>query len=328
MPAKWQRWIPFDIDAFFGSPAVQVMSQDAQMGYLRLICAQWQTDECALPIDPMTLAEKSGMGDEKWAVHGPRILRQFPAIDGAIGLIRNLPCYLRWKEAKRVYDARRDSARKTTETRSPSEKHTVTVDKADGHRHGEPSGPSRRADTQTRTVQDSTEQNNEQKPKPSRAKKRAGGEGDLVDPTKPPTKSDLAKSRHAEFKAIVAEHWKAANPHLEMPWDGREGKNLEMFLRASPTVTAEQFGRFLRRRFGSEVNTAERPAIWLTFLTSYGNGPLDRFGKPLPVRLNQPGSENQRARPLTEIEIYRRYLGMSEAYRNANPRKPPEGWES
>jgi hypothetical protein len=107
---------------------------------------------------------------------------------------------------------------------------------------------------------------------------------------KPPkdslTKTDLAKQRHAEFKAIIAEYWDSKNKGVQMPWDGREGKHLEMFLRAAPDITAEQFRRFLRSRFKSEVNHSERASQWIDWVTSYAAGPIDRFGKPMSAHSN------------------------------------------
>ena len=71
-----------------------------------------------------------------------------------------------------------------------------------------------------------------------------------------------------------------------MPWDGREGKHLEMFLRAAPDITAEQFRGFLRSRFKSEVNHSERASQWIDWVTSYAAGPIDRFGKPMSAHSN------------------------------------------
>ena len=101
-----------------------------------------------------------------------------------------------------------------------------------------------------------------------------------------PTKTDLAKQRHAEFKAIIAEYWDSKNKGVQMPWDGREGKHLEMFLRAAPDITAEQFRGFLRSRFKSEVNHSERASQWIDWVTSYAAGPIDRFGKPMSAHSN------------------------------------------
>ena len=114
----------------------------------------------------------------------------------------------------------------------------------------------------------------EVKQKPSRAKKARAAKVD-------PTKTDLSKARHAEFKSIIAEYWDSKNPGVQMPWDGREGKHLEMFLRAAPDITAHQFRGFLRNRFKSEVNHGERASMWIQWVTSYAAGPMDRFGKTI-----------------------------------------------
>ncbi len=121
-----------------------------------------------------------------------------------------------------------------------------------------------------------------------------------VGDAKEPTKSDLAKIRHAEFKAMIGEYWSAKNPGVQMPWDGREGKHLEMFLRAAPEITATQFKGFLRNRFKSEVNHGERASMWIDWVTSYAAGPMDKYGKtigtgetkqsqPKPKILSRPG---------------------------------------
>ena len=127
MAAKWQQWMPLHIDRFFGSPAVQAMHPTAQMGYLRLLAACWQSEDCTVPADPIDLAEKSGLGDDMWAQFGPRILRKFERVDGN-GHLRNLVCYEEWKEAKRVFDSRREAAAKTNSARSANGHRAVTDD--------------------------------------------------------------------------------------------------------------------------------------------------------------------------------------------------------
>lgn len=146
MAAKWQQWFPFKIDNFRGSPSVQAMHPAARAGYIYLLGAAWQTEDCTVPNDPLALAEMSGLGDELWAVHGPRILRKFETVEGN-GRLRNAICYEEWKEAKRVFDKRREAADRTNSgrspspSRSPSENGTVT----DGE-------PSRFAHTRTTVV--------------------------------------------------------------------------------------------------------------------------------------------------------------------------------
>src|ERR1700678_549405 len=105
MPAKWQQWMPFRIDAFKGSPAVQAMHPCARIGYLYLLARAWQTDDCTVSSDALQLAEDSGLGDELWALHSPRILRKFEAVNGN-GRLRNQVCFEEWSEAKRIYERR------------------------------------------------------------------------------------------------------------------------------------------------------------------------------------------------------------------------------
>ena len=268
MAAKWQQWMPLHIDRWRGSPAVKAMHPTAQMGYLNLLMSQWQSEDCSLSGDPLDLAEKSELGDELWAVHGLRILRKFDQVNGNVR-VRNSVCFEDWMEAKRIFEARQQAAVRTTKTRHKSNKTTVTVPKSDGDRDGLLGGALRSPDTITGTVT-STE---EQKQKPSRAKAaRVKTE---------PTKTDLAKARHADFKAAVGKYWDHKNPGIQMPWDGREGKHLEMFLRAAPQITLPQFRGFLNNRAKSEVNHGERPSQWIDWVTSYSAGPMDKFGKTI-----------------------------------------------
>jgi uncharacterized protein YdaU (DUF1376 family) len=104
MPAKWQQWMPFKIDAFRSSPAVQAMHPAARAGYLYLLASAWQTDDCTLPSDALELAEISGLGDELWQIHGPRILRKFSP-NGRPDRLQNPVLVEEWKAAKAVYDA-------------------------------------------------------------------------------------------------------------------------------------------------------------------------------------------------------------------------------
>jgi hypothetical protein len=144
MPAKWQQWMPFQIDRFKASPSVRAMHPAARSGYLYLLACQWQSADCSIPSDPLTLAEMSELGDELWATHGPRILRKFEPVNGN-GTLRNAVCYGEWVEAKRIFDARREAAERTNSARSP--KH-IYAQSPDGHRVEMP----RSADTRTTVV--------------------------------------------------------------------------------------------------------------------------------------------------------------------------------
>lgn len=140
------------------------MNPAARDGYRELLCSQWQSEDCTLPNDPLELAEMSLLGDELWSVHSPRILRNFEVLPN--GRLRNRVCFEEWSEAKRIYEARQESAKRTTKVRSPRKKRTVTVDKTTVT----DASASRSADTRTVTVTstetDTKDQKQKQPPSP------------------------------------------------------------------------------------------------------------------------------------------------------------------
>jgi uncharacterized protein YdaU (DUF1376 family) len=117
MAAKWQQWMPFHIDRFRGSPDVQAMHPVARIGYLYLLASAWQTDDCSISADDLDLSSLSGLGDELWSQYKARILRKFATRED--GRLFNQVLFDEWLGAKRIFEARSASARKTTETRSP-----------------------------------------------------------------------------------------------------------------------------------------------------------------------------------------------------------------
>jgi hypothetical protein len=94
--------MPFHIDKFRGSPEVQAMHPAGRLGYLYLLASSWQTDDCTVSADPFDLATESGLGDELWALYGPRILRKFSAVEAE--RLRNQVLFVEWSETKRVWE--------------------------------------------------------------------------------------------------------------------------------------------------------------------------------------------------------------------------------
>ena len=116
--------------------------------------------------------------------------------------------------------------------------------------------------------------------KPSRAKTaRAEKPRKPVEPedAKEPTKTDIAKKRHADFKAAIKNYWDAKNPGIDMPWGAMEGSQLDQWLREAPHITLDQFIGFLHNRFRSKVNHGDRPCQWIKWITSYGPGPVNQY---------------------------------------------------
>jgi hypothetical protein len=136
-----------------------------------------------------------------------------------------------------------------------------------------------------------TDTEQKQKKKPSR-KQVASGDG----------MKHSADPRHVGCKEAIFEYYRAKNK-ADPDWNGREGKALGMLLGANPQVGPEEIRQMLRHRFKSEVNHAERPGIFIPNLTSFRNGPLDRFGKPL-----NGGSNGKPSRAQSELQAAIREL--------------------
>ena len=128
IPAPWQKFMPHYIDRWKSSPAVRAMRPDARSGYHELLTAGWQSPDCTIPTAPVQLADISGLGDELWATHGERILRNFVTVTGADGSarLRNLANYELWLEAVRIHNARTHGAYETNGKRSPKGQQTVS----------------------------------------------------------------------------------------------------------------------------------------------------------------------------------------------------------
>jgi hypothetical protein len=120
--------------------------------------------------------------------------------------------------------------------------------------------------------------------KPSRAKTaRAAKPRKPVEPgdAKEPTKTEIAKKRHADFKAAIKNYWDAKNPGIDMPWGAGEGAQLDMWLREAPHITLDQFIGFLRNRFHSKVNHGDAlPMDQMDYeLRAWACKPVQKYGE-------------------------------------------------
>jgi len=146
MPAKWQQWMPLYIDRFLGSVDVQTMEPAAFKGYLCLLLAAWQTEDCTVAADDAELAKQSRLGRKVWMKHKPDILPKFETVtvtvSGALSYrLRNGVEYELWQEAKRVFEARQGAAKQTNSARSPKRSPSTVAERS----------PSRSAHTRTIT---------------------------------------------------------------------------------------------------------------------------------------------------------------------------------
>jgi hypothetical protein len=228
---------------FANDPKVRTMSDELQIRLVRLFCLRSSGPTENLSEDELIF----GLG-----CNVSETLHETKEAFQAKGFIDEKWAVLHWNNRQFVSDTSTERVRKFREKRTLKQDETFL----------------KRPETQNETHQNRTEQNRTEE-KHSRAKAARG------------KKTELAKSRHAEFKAAILRYWESKNPGVEMPWGPAEGRNLEMWLRESPNTTIEQFTAYLRNRFRSEVNHAERPSRWIGNVTNFAAGPLNEFGKPI-----------------------------------------------
>jgi len=229
-----------------GSRYVQAMHPAARSGYLYLLAAQWQSDDCLVSSDEEELAALSGLG-ALWPDFSRAILRNFVIIDDA--KIRNTVLFEEWSEALRVFEARRKGAKVTNERSADAERaqsDTVTAKPAKRRAHTQ---------TQTRTVTETVEQK--------------------------PSGSPEEDSLHVRCRTLVHAFWHEFHPEDETaPWEASEAKQLKSLLAANPGLNEEWFKKLLTYRARSDVNRSQRPREWLATLTDFKRGPLDKFKQP------------------------------------------------
>lgn len=256
MAERWQQWMPFHIDRWRGSPSVQAMHPAAQMGYLNLLCSCWQSADCCVPSDPVDLATESRLGDDLWALYGPRILRKF--VDVA-GRWRNSVLFVEWEEAKSKFEANqkaRSEAGKIGNAirwgRKCDEDATKTIAK-----------PSQNIATLTLTGT-GTGTDTKEKQKPSRAKK--------------PREEKVTDSRHVPFRLACEVY--AKHKAVTFVWDASEAKSLSDLLKAAPTLTLAEFQTCIQNRARSPGTPhGDRPRLYLPNILRYQQSPLSQFNR-------------------------------------------------
>jgi len=231
MAERWQRWMPFHIDRFMGSREVQAMHPAAKLGYIYLLASCWQSKDCTTSSDPIDLATASSLGDELWAVHGPRIMRKF--VDVGEGRVRNEVLLSEWTEAKKVYEKRKSGAVRTNESRSAS---------------GERTQSSRNTDTVTETV------TNTRTPKTSTLASTAvavtADRGGVV--------IQLPVNSGSDFQVRQSDvsEWNELYPAVDV---GQQLKNIKGWILGNPKnrKTSSGMGRFIHAWLSKEQNRAK-----------------------------------------------------------------------
>jgi hypothetical protein len=190
--------------------------------------------------------------------------------------------------------------------------------------------------TQAEADTDTEAKEQKHSPNPRKRVSEAQKRRDKKKRDSPPTKTDFSLARHKEFKAGIFQYWQSKN-EIGCPWGPAEGAQLEMWLKANPNVTFLQFKQMLRHRYLSDVTHSDRPAMWIKNVTSYANGPIDQYGKPLrPGGNNGTGKNNQspasqrvkaNRQVLAEIAIKRGLYTPPSAFESDGEPLPESGFD-
>jgi uncharacterized protein YdaU (DUF1376 family) len=81
--------------------------------------------------------------------------------------------------------------------------------------------------------------------------------------------------RHAPIREFIKQEQRRTG--VPEQWNGRCGKELHKWLKANPTVTAEQGQTFVHNKFESDLPRGAPPWEWLPTLSTYSEGPLTKF---------------------------------------------------
>ena len=116
MAERWQQWMPFHIDRWRGSMHVQAMRAAARMGYLYLLAAAWQSDDCSLRDDDEELQIRAALDDEEWKENSATILRRFTKRED--GRLVNDVLLSEWKRAEEKFKTNQARAEATNRKRA------------------------------------------------------------------------------------------------------------------------------------------------------------------------------------------------------------------
>lgn len=101
-----------------------------------------------------------------------------------------------------------------------------------------------------------------------------------LEPVYSPSASDDRKLKHQTFKELIFKCYNYLNDE-NPPWDGSDAKQLDSIIKSKPDLTPEKFHDWLISYAKSEnINPAARPRVFLTKISDYAAGPLNKFGRP------------------------------------------------
>jgi hypothetical protein len=250
-------WFKINPAQFLADTAVDAMTTLELGACFRLLCRQWI--DGTIPDDLGRLArlarlDPTAMG-EAWVT----LCHFFPVVETGKRANRHM-----WIEREKVsaeMEKRRDEG-----TKSALKRWGEARNQSDATPNGSPI-PAPTAEAMQEEDKDIYKSSSEPK----------SGSNGKVSPSRNPKKA----KKHAAFKALLQNCYEYLNPGEEMPWDGSDAKQLDSVAKSVPTLDEDKFHKWLLNYAASEnINPADRPRVFLPRINSYGNGPLDKFGRP------------------------------------------------
>ena len=113
----------------------------------------------------------------------------------------------------------------------------------------------------------------------------------------------MEDARFGPFRELVFGYWaRVGKNYKACPWGPGERRALRDLLAVNPMLTIEHFGRCLSNRELSKVNPSAMPGDWLRRILMFGEGPLNEFDRPLPVKVS-PAQVGTYREPQTVEEV-------------------------
>jgi uncharacterized protein YdaU (DUF1376 family) len=283
-----EPWFKLWATDYLTDPDVDELSLEAQGLLLRMWCVCSQRGN--IPDDPEEIARLTRCKLQSVSHCHSQCKRFFKSRNGLL-----------YSERMEREKAKSEQARANAGRRYRKETYAPAY--ANGSANGSANGNAK-SPTQKAREPESRKAESQRPENPSRAKRERASD-----------------ERHTTFKAAIKDYWNAKNPDIDMPWGGAEGKALSTWLREAPHVTIEQFTTLLQARFQSEVNHGDRPSQWIRWVTKYGDGPIDRFGKSIAKE-----NSNGASRPsVTKQRVDNNRRALAEALAKRGIRGP---WDS
>lgn len=89
-----------------------------------------------------------------------------------------------------------------------------------------------------------------------------------------------ALNQRVQFIEAFKRYWEYCNSGVKMPFSKADGQAIDRFIRDHPEMTLKQFVRCLYHRSMSDVNPSQQLHRWISRLSDYASGPLDRYFNP------------------------------------------------